>query len=901
MTTRNFEYLFRPKSVAVFGASDRPGSVGATVIRNVLAGGFTGPIWAVNPRHAQVAGQRTFNDVSSLPETPDLAVIATPPATVPGIIGALGARGTRAAVVLTAGLSSTADGDGKSLSAAMLEASRPFLLRVLGPNCVGLLVPGLGINASFAHASALPGRLAFVSQSGGLTTAALDWARSRNIGFSHFISIGEAADVDFADVLDWLASDAQTSAILLYIESIRSARKFMSAARAAARNKPVLVVKAGRVPAGARAAASHTGALAGADDVFDAAIRRAGMLRLDTVLELFDAVETLARAHPIHGDRLAIMTNGGGPGVMATDALVQRGGKLAMLSDATIKRLDQLLPSSWPRGNPVDIIGDAPSGRYTDTLQALTSDSGIDAVLFMHAPTAIVPAADIAQACAPLAKDRSVLSCWLGGEALEPARRVFEAAGIPTYATPEQAVAAFMQLVNYRRNQELLMQTPPSGSNALNDAEAARVVIRTALAEKRELLSELEAKRVLAAYGIPIVQTLLASSSEEAGHLASEIGFPVALKIVSPQITHKSDVGGVALGLTSASEVRKAAEAMTRRVHERAPHAQVGGFSVQQMVQRPRALETIVGAAVDPIFGPVILFGHGGVAVEVIGDRAVALPPLNLVLAKDLVSRTRIARLFDGYRDLPPADRQALYLTLTKVSQLIADLPEVIELDINPLLVDERGVIALDARMRIERAQTSGVERLAIRPYPQELEERIELLGREVVLRPIRPEDEPQHARFLEAVQPSDLQLRFFHVVRAFAHSQLARFTQIDYDREMAFIATARSEVDGEEKWGVVRVICDPDGARAEFAILIRSDMQGKGLGALLMDKIVRYCRERGVIELVGDVLATNTRMLSLARELGFERVASDEPGVVRVSLACTEAPATMAKAANYA
>ena len=901
MTTRNFEYLFRPKSLAVFGASDRLGSVGATVIRNVLAGGFTGPIYAVNPRHGKVAGQRTFPDVPSLPETPDLAVIATPPATLPGIISALGARGTRAAVVLTAGLASTTDRDGRSLTAAMLEASRPYLLRILGPNCVGLLVPGLGLNASFAHASALPGQLAFVSQSGGLTTAALDWARSRNIGFSHFISIGEAADVDFGDVLDWLASDAQTGAILLYIESIRSARKFMSAARAAARNKPVLVVKAGRVPAGARAAASHTGALAGADDVFDAAIRRAGMLRLDTVLELFDAVETLARAQPIYGDRLAIMTNGGGPGVMATDALVQRGGKLAMLSDATIKRLDQLLPSTWSRDNPVDIIGDAPSGRYTDTLQTLASDSGIDAVLFMHAPTAIVPAVDIAQACAPLAKDRSVLSCWLGGDALEPARRVFEAAGIPTYATPEQAVAAFMQLVNYRRNQELLMQTPPSGGNPLNDAEAARVVIRTALAEQREMLSELEAKGVLAAYGIPVVQTLLASSSEEAAHLASEIGFPVALKIVSPQITHKSDVGGVMLGLTSASEVREAAEAMTRRVHERAPHAELGGFCVQQMVQRPRALETIVGAAVDPIFGPVILFGHGGVAVEVIGDRAVALPPLNLALAKDLVSRTRIARLLDGYRDRPPADRQALYLTLMKVSQLIADLPELIELDINPLLMDECGVIALDARMRVARAETSGVERLAIRPYPQEFEERIELLRREVVLRPIRPEDEPQHARFLEAVQPSDLQLRFFHVVRAFAHSQLARFTQIDYDREMAFIATARAEVGGEETLGVVRVICDPDGARAEFAILVRSDMQGKGLGALLMDKIVRYCRTRGIRELVGDVLTINTRMLTLASELGFGRVASDEPGVVRISLECIQAPATMSKAANNA
>ena len=448
-----------------------------------------------------------------------------------------------------------------------------------------------------------------------------------------------------------------------------------------------------------------------------------------------------------------------------------------------------------------------------------------------------------------------------------------------------------MQLVNYRRNQEALMQVPPSVTQAFTaDTDAARAVIRTALAEKRELLSEPEAKRVLSAYGIPVAQTVFAASSDEAARVAGEIGFPVALKIVSPQITHKSDVGGVALGLASADEVRNAAEAMTRRIRERAPSAELAGFSVQQMVQRPHALETIVGAAVDPVFGPVILFGHGGVAVEVIGDRAVALPPLNLALAEDLVSRTRIARLLAGYRDHPPADRRALHLVLMKVSQLVADLPEVIELDINPLLVDEQGVVALDARLRVARAEMSGVERLAIRPYPREYEERIEFLGREIVLRPIRPEDEPQHARFLAAVAPSDLQLRFFRVVRVFVHSQLARFTQIDYDREMAFIATARADTGDEETLGVVRAFSDPDGMRAEFAILVRSDMQGKGLGALLMKKIVAYSATRGVSELVGDVLATNTRMLTLAREIGFRRVTSDEPRVVRLALALRSA-----------
>jgi acetyltransferase len=887
VTIRNLEFLFRPKSIAVIGASDRQASVGATVVRNVLAGGFSGPIYPVNVHRAEIAGQRAYRDVASLPEAPDLAVVATPPATVPDIINALGARGTRAAVVLTAGLAAASDGAGRSLMQAMLGAARPHLLRILGPNCVGLLVPGLGINASFAHTSALPGNVAFVSQSGGLTTAVLDWARSRGIGFSHFISLGDAADVDFGDVLDYLASDPSTRAILLYIESVRAARKFMSAARAAARNKPVLAVKAGRVPEGARAAASHTGALAGSDDVYDAAIRRAGMLRVDTVLELFDAVETLSRAKPVYGDRLAIMTNGGGPGVMATDALVRGGGRLASLSVESLRRLDQALPATWSHGNPVDIIGDAPAERYVATLEALVQEPAADAVLFIHVPTAIVAAAEIARACAPLAKSARVLACWLGGGALDEARRIFADEGIPAYQTPEEAVAGFLQLAGYRRNQQTLMETPSSAAREfVPDAAAARGVVRAALSEGRELLSEPEAKRVLAAYGIPVVKTRVAANAEEAARIAHTLGFPVALKILSPQVTHKSDVGGVALDLASESEVRAAAEAMARRLAERLPGAALAGFTVQEMVRRPRAHETIVGVAADPVFGPVILFGQGGVAVEVVADRAVALPPLNLALAKDLVSRTRIARLLDGYRDRPPVDREALHLALVQVSQLVVDLPEVAELDINPLLADERGVIALDARLRVAPAAIRGADRLAIRPYPQELEERIGFHGRELVLRPIRPEDEPQHARFLDRTDAEDLRLRFFHTVRRLSHTALARFTQIDYDREMAFIAVARGEGGDEETLGVARAIADPDRTCAEFAILVRSDLKGKGLGALLMRKLIRYCREREIGELVGDVFATNARMLALARDLGFEIAPGGDLEVLRVRLA---------------
>lgn len=870
MTVRNLEYLLRPRSVAVIGASDRAGSVGATVMRNVLDGGFAGPVYPVNLRHAQVAGRRAYRDVGALPQAPDLAVIATPPATIPGIISDLGARGSRAAVVLTAGLGRERDADGRTLAQAMLDAARPHLLRVLGPNCVGLLVPGLGLNASFAHTHAMPGSLAFVSQSGGLTTGVLDWAGSRRIGFSHFISLGEAADVDFGDLLDYLASDPATRAILLYIESITAARKFLSAARAAARNKPVIVVKAGRAPEGARAALSHTGAMAGADDVFDAAIRRAGMLRVTTIAGLFDAVETLARATAFRGDRLAIMTNGGGPAVMATDALGEGGGRLAPLAADTVARLDRSLPATWSHGNPVDIIGDAPAGRYVAALSALLEAPEIDSVLFIHVPTAIVPAVHIARACAPVTQRGRVFSCWLGGSGLDDARRVFTDAGVADYATPEQAVAAFLQLVCYRENQRALMEMPPSiPLDFTPDRDGARRIVRAALDSGREVLSEPEAKEVLAAYGIPVARTKVARNEDEADRLATELGFPVALKVLSPQVTHKSDVGGVVLDLATAGEVRAAAAAMARRLREHAPGAELAGYTVQEMVRRPRAYETIVGVAPDPVFGPVILFGHGGVAVEVIGDRAVALPPLNLALARDLVSRTRIARLLDGYRDRPPADRPALHLALTRVSQLVVDLAELAELDINPLLVDEHGAIALDARIRVSTSGPAGAGRLAIRPYPRELEERIAFQGREIVLRPIRPEDETLHARFLERIEAGDLQMRFFHSVRGFQHPELARFTQIDYDREMAFIAWSPEA--GGETLGVARAIADPDRARAEFAVLVRSDLKGKGLGSILMKKLVGYSRESGIGQLVGEILIVNHPMVSLARRLGFE------------------------------
>jgi acetyltransferase len=847
--------------------------VGATVWRNLREGGFAGPRWAVNLKHDVLDGEPVFRSVADLPGVPELAVICTPPATVPGLIDHLGARGTRAAIVLTAGLDA-------AQKQAMLDHARKHLLRILGPNCLGLLSPHAGLNASFAHANIAKDGLAFVSQSGALVTAMLDWANGRGIGFSHFVSLGEHADVDFGDMLDWLASDARTRAILLYIESIESPRKFMSAARAAARNKPVLVVKAGRTAAGAAAASSHTGALAGSDLVYDAAIRRAGMLRVDTLADLFVAAETLTHFRGRRLDvptdaleQLTLVTNGGGAGVMAADAAAAAGMALAPLSEASRTTLEAALPANWSRGNPVDIIGDAPIDRYVSTFKTLLADPAAGTLLFMHAPTAIVPSADIARALLPVlaATPGRTLSCWLGGPAVEAARQTFHDAGIPTYDTPEEAVRAFSLLVTYRRNQAQLIEAPPARAPQPTDREALRSLVDQALNEGREWLTEPEAKSLLAAIGIPVVGTrVVGPSAIDAARAADGIGYPVALKILSPEITHKSDVGGVALDLEDPAAVRDAAACMLRRVAHLRPDARLEGFTVQAMVRRPKALELIIGASVDALFGPVILFGQGGTSVEVVADRAIALPPLNAPLARALVQRTRVARLLAGWRDVPPADMQALLQVLTAVSDLLADEPRIAEIDINPLLADAQGVIALDARVRVSAAGPGGAAHFAIRPYPAELVASIPWQGRTVTLRPIRPEDEAQHLAFLERLDPVDIRMRIFYSRRSIERSELARLTQIDYEREMAFIATARTDAGGEETLGVARAICDPDNRDAEFGIMVRSDLKGGGLGEILMRKLIAHLRARGTQRLVATVLRENDRMLELSRDLGF-------------------------------
>ncbi|ALG70133.1 GCN5 family acetyltransferase [Azospirillum thiophilum] len=895
MTVRNLDKLFKPASIALIGASRKPGTVGAVVARNLFQAGFDGPVMPVNATERAVEGVLTYKTVDSLPIAPDLGVICTAPDTVAATIDALGKRGTKAAIVMTNGM--TAD-----QTQAMLDTAKPYLMRVLGPNSLGAMVPSRGMNASFAPVAPRKGDVALVAQSSMVLTSIADWATSRGIGFSHLVSLGDRGDVDFGDLLDYLASDVTVRAILLYIESITHARKFMSAARSASRQKPVIVIKAGRSDEAQEAAASHTGALAVSDAVYDAVFRRAGVLRVNDLAELFDAAGTLGTGVPITGDRLAILTNGGGMGVMATDKLIQARGRLAALAPETQDALAKALgsppgggqPGGAPFRNPLRIGADATPKRYAEALNALMQDSGNDAVLVLHCPSALTDSAAIAQAVAETvqankARRHPVLTSWIGDQSAMEARKLFAAGRIPTYNGPSDAVRAFMHLVRYRRSQQLLMETPPSVAEDFQPDEiAVKKVVSRAMAEKREWLSEYEAKRVLAAYGIPAVDTRVAETPEEAANAARVIGGPIALKILSHDITHKSDVGGVALGLSGPDEVKAEAEAMLARVAELAPEAKIEGFTVQEMAVRPDAYELIVGMTENEMFGPVLLFGEGGIGVEVVEDYALALPPLNMKLAAEQMGRTRIHRQLQGYRSRAAVDLDAVALTLNKVSQLVVDFPEIAELDINPLLADADGVLALDARIKVGVPTLAGAARLAIRPYPKALEDRITIKdGRQFLVRPILPEDEPLVHHLVENQTAEDLRLRFFAPLKRLSHQAAARLTQIDYDREMGLIAVGPDPQTGDTiMYGVVRITADPDNRRAEYAVMVRSDMKGQGLGFILMNKILDYARSRGIKEVYGEVLRENTNMLNMCRALGFVRKENlDEPGVVEVRI----------------
>ncbi|MGZ8310144.1 MAG: bifunctional acetate--CoA ligase family protein/GNAT family N-acetyltransferase [Rhodoplanes sp.] len=892
MSTYRLKSLFAPGAIAVVGASPREHSLGRIVLNNLRGAGFKGPIHLVNPRHPEIDGQATVPSVEALDPAPDLMIVAAPAAEVPGLITSAGARGVGAAIVITAGLGY---GPG-SLAEQARQAARTYGLRLLGPNCLGLFVPSARLNASFAVHQPKIGDLALISQSGGLATGLVAWAAGQSIGFSGIVSIGDALDIDFGDLLDYFALDRKTRAILMYIESISDVRKFMSAARAAARVKPVIVVKAGRHAQAARAAATHTGALAGVDAVYAAAFRRAGLLRVFDLDELFAAAETLGRLSPFEGKRLAIMTNGGGIGVLAVDRVVDLGGTLASLSPQTMATLDSLLPPTWSKSNPVDIVEDADAPRYAAALQALLDDPENDAILAMNVPIALASAGDCADAvvrvvqqdCAKRLSYKPVLAVWVGDDGR--AAKAFDAAAIPYYSGETDAIRGFMHLVRYVEANRDLMETPPSvPTQFASDTETARQVIAEALAGEKTWLDPLEVNRLFNAYGIPVSPAILARNGKEAVAAARPFlhdGKGVVVKVLSPDIVHKSDVDGVRLNLTSEKAVETETENILRLARAARPTARLTGVTVHPMVVRPKAHELIIGLADDPTFGPVIVFGSGGTGVEVVDDKALALPPLDLKLASDLIDRTRVSRLLRGYRNVPLADRKALELILVKVAQLAADLPEVRELDLNPVLADEKGAIAVDARVVIAPVEKKACaqSRFAIRPYPKEWERHYASWnGLRLTVRPVRPEDEGLYREFFRNVTETDLRLRFFAPVKEFSHAFIARLTQIDYARAIAFLAL---DEDSGQMLGAVRIHADVNHETGEYAILLRSDVKGRGLGWLLMRTMIEYASAEGLQVIEGEVLRDNTTMLQMCGELGFKIEPDQEDfGLCRVVL----------------
>ena len=896
MSTYRLDRLLAPRSIALIGGSPREKSVGRSILRNLREGGFPGSIQLINPHYREIDGVRTVARVKDLSSPPDMIVIVAPATVVPEIVLEAGAKGCAVAIVVTSGLG---HGPG-SLAEAARRNARSFGLRLVGPNCLGVLSPYAKLNASFAVQLPPAGDVALISQSGAIAAGLAQWGAQRNVGFSAIVSLGDQVDVDFGDVLDYFALDSRTRSVLLYMESINDARKFVSAARAAARTKPVVVVKAGRHTLGAKAAATHTGALAGSDAVYEAAFRRAGLLRVRDLDELFAAAEAIARVTPFAGTRLAILTNGGGIGVLAVDRLVDCGGTLAGLSEGTFKRLDQALPPVWSRANPVDIAGDADASRYDVALNALLEDEANDAVLVINVPTSLASPVEAAQAVVSTAqrhrtastRHKPVFAAWIGDSC--SASHVFHSADIPFFSNEADAVDGFMHLVRYHECQEALMRTPSSiPERFAPDVLTARRTVEEAIRAGRRWLGPLEIARLFDAYAIPITPVVSACSPEEAAARARPLlaaGKTVAVKIFSHDIMHKSDVGGVRLNVTSEDSVRDAAADIMARARTLKPEAVIDGVTIHPMILRPNAYELIVGIADDPIFGPIVVFGSGGTTVETIDDKALALPPLDLDLAHELIGRTRVSRILKGYRNTPAVDQGALALTLVKLAQLAADLPEIREIDINPLLADENGVIALDARVSIAPPEASGCgrrghPRFTIRPYPKEWEKHSTLKdGTPIFIRPIRPEDERLYEHFFANVTADDLRLRFFAPIRTLDHRRLARFTQIDYSRAMAFIAIDKRS---GELLGVCRLHADANYETAEYAILVRSDFKGRGLGWLLMQMMLDYARAEGLRTVHGQILAENTTMLTMCKELGFELAADAcDPSTYSVRLA---------------
>lgn len=866
--------LLEPASVVIIGASERSGAIGEVLMRNMVDAKFRGKLYAVNPKHASIHGVRCYPSVADLPPGIDLAVIATPAPSAPDLIDQCGLAGIRSAVVISAGFGETGE-TGKALERRMLENARRHNLRILGPNCLGLMRPDSGMNATFARGAAHSGSLGLISQSGAVCTALIDWALPNRIGFSSIVSLGASCDVDFGELIDYLVNDPATAHILLYIEGVRDARRFVGALRAAARVKPVILMKVGRYPAGSRAIQSHTGAMVGTDDVFDAVVRRTGVVRVKTIGQLVAAAQALASRVRPQGNRLAIITNGGGPGVMAADRATELGLPLATLSPATIDSLQDALPAAWSHGNPLDLIGDADPARYRAAVNACLADPAVDGALVILTPQAMTEADATASAVVETAhgSHKPLLACWMGEQSVAGARGIFAKAHVPVFSTPEPAVDMFAHVSAFYHNQQTLLQVPaPLELPTAPDIAAAKRVIDAALAQGRRALTQTEAKQVLAAFHIPVVRSLAAASADAAVARAAEIGYPVALKIDSPDISHKSDIDGVRLDLADSDAVREAYAQVTANAARLRPQARIDGVVVETQLGSKQAREVMLGIVRDPVFGPAIAFAAGGTAAEVLHDRALDLPPLNAALAAAMIGRTRIARMLGAFRDLAPIDMSALQAVLLRVSEMACELPSIGELDINPLIVDDRGATAVDARIVISphEHRRRRYEHLAIHPYPSELVTHCELRGGErVTLRPIRPEDAGIEQAFVRRLSPASRYFRFMGAVRELTPTMLMRFTQIDYDREMAFVAT-RTEDGVETEIAVARYISNPDGSSCEFAAVVEDAWQRRGLGRIMMRQLIAHAQSRRLTRMIGHILNNNTGMLALCAELGF-------------------------------
>jgi len=889
MGTHYLDHLFAPQAIAVFGASERPDAVGARVFDNLRQAGFAGPVYAINPKYKRVHDQPCYPSITAVGKPVDLAVIATPASTVSEIIHACGEHGVHAAIIISTGFSEK-DSHSAFLKKKMLEAARQYQMRILGPNCLGLIRPLVSINATFSKNSAGPGQLALVSQSGALCTTILDWAVTHDVGFSAIVSLGDAADIDFGEVLDYLAQDPATSSILLYVEGIRDARSFMSGLRIAARMKPVVVIKAGRHTEGSRAAVTHTGALIGADDVFAAALQRAGVVRAMTIEQLFAAAQLLETPHRVGGNHLAIITNGGGLGVMATDRAIDLGVSLAVLSEETLARLNDALPPDWSHANPIDLLGDAAHGRYRDAVHVCLDDAGVDGVLVMLSPQAMTDAKACAQAVVDAQKgsEKPVLACWMGEQQVEAGNRIFSQHHLPCFPNPESSVEAFAYLANHYQNQQQLMQVPgPLVTRSEPDSEGARLIIESVLAEERTVLSVTESKALLHAFAIPVTQSVECHSASDVLVAAESMGFPVAIKIHSSDISHKSDVGGVRLNIANAHAIRSSYHELLAKVQSKFPGARIDGVTVEPMYMPANGRELMIGVIRDPVFGPAITFGAGGVQVEVLRDRAVALPPLNTFLAERMISQTRTAGLLGNFRNMPAVNMAALVQVLRRVSEMVCELPEIRALDINPLIADENGVMALDARIEVEHRMPSlsRYAHMAIHPYPTHLVSLWQLAdGTNIKIRPIRPEDASIEESFVRQLSPQSRYFRFMQGLNELTQKMLVRFTQLDYNRELALIAVLEEQ--GEEtELGVSRYVMNPDGESCEFALVVADKWQHRGIGSRLMSELMEAARQHGIKLMNGEILANNHNMLKLTGSLGFSiRTNTDDPSIKVVS-----------------